>query len=252
MKREKILQLLLFIYIFSSFLSGCKVSNPNQILVPKRLETTITSENYTYNMTKAYHEAFTKGKKSFVLYFGSHRCQYCAEIEPLLLNYVQKTKIEIYYIDLYSQEYGDNREYYIETTNVMGAPNILIYKEGEMVHRERGASNLSTQLEVNKFFKEHVRTNNYYTTDRKDNIKPDFKKYVTFTYNFNNATHHELINTKFFPYFEKKGYVNYLVNEDTPLDTPTLSYGSSNKEISLPNDDTELETIISNYESYFS
>jgi len=75
---------------------------------------------------------------------------------------------------------------------------------------------------------------------------------VTFTYNFNNATHHELINTKFFPYFEKKGYVNYLVNEDTPLDTPTLSYGSSNKEISLPNDDTELETIISNYESYFS
>ncbi|HOA11021.1 MAG TPA: hypothetical protein PKO14_01170, partial [Bacilli bacterium] len=66
MKKEKILQLLLFIYIFSSFLSGCKVSNPNQILVPKRLETTITSENYTYNMTKAYHEAFTKGKKSFV------------------------------------------------------------------------------------------------------------------------------------------------------------------------------------------
>ena len=35
----------------------------------------------------------------------------------------------------------------------MGAPNILIYKEGEMVHRERGASNLSTQLEVNKFLK---------------------------------------------------------------------------------------------------
>ncbi len=203
-------------------------------------------------MTRAYHEAFTKGNKNFVLYFGSHRCQYCLELEPLLLNYIQKTKAELYYIDLYSQEYGNNRDYYIETTNVTGAPNILIYRDGKMIYRERGANNLKTQVDVNTFFKKHIRTANLFTTDNKETIKPTVNKYVTFSYNFNNATHHELINKYFFPYFENKSYVNYLYDSLNNLETPLLTYDDNKNGISLPNNPEELEVIVKAYKTYFA
>lgn len=232
-------------------LSSCNETNSAQILIPKRTETTFTSDTYKYNMTREYHEAFTKGKKSFVLYFGSNRCQYCAELEPLLVDYVQKTKIEIYFIDLYSEEYGNNQDYYIETTSIMSAPNILIYKEGEMVHRERGSQNLTTGVKVNKFFKEHIKTVNYYTVRAEGDIRTNAKKYVTFTYNFNNEEHQELINTRFYPYFTKKGYVNYVKDSETELDAPLLRFGASNEVISIPNNEAEIGEIITKYIDYF-
>ncbi|MGI6734818.1 MAG: thioredoxin family protein [Bacilli bacterium] len=252
MKKQKILQMLLIIGSALLFLSGCDTFKSNKIIVPLRTETTITSDNYMKNMTIDYHKAFTIGKKSFVLYFGSERCGHCRELEPLLLNYVSKVKIEIYYVDMWGQDYNENIGYYYEKTEVSVTPYFLIYKDGEIVFRNRGTSNLQTQIDVDKFFKQHVKTTSLFVIDNKEEMTPTADKYVTFSYNFNNIDHQTLINENFFPLFAKKGYTNYLFDSDVTLELPTLRYGNDDEVISISSDSTELKTIITEYKTYFS
>lgn len=252
MKNRKKLQMLLIGSALLTILSGCRPQSEDRILIPKVNSAEINEDSallpLTYEMTKAFME----GKRSFILYFGSPLCHFCNELKPLLIDYVSKTKTEIYCLDATSLTYEQNFDYFKSTFSLRGTPTITLIKNGEIIHQEVGSQNLKTGVAVSNFFRNHIFTSLY--THRIDlSIPlPKNEKSVLFTYDFNNSEHQKVINTYFYPHFHEQNINVSITNMITEPKTITLEYLDTSNVITLdPQNEEALKVVQSEFLEYF-
>lgn len=224
--------MLLSSLVFFSLLTSCKPNTLNKVLVPI-INTTINDDNYLREINREKLDVLVNSKKTFVLYFGSPDCRYCQELSPLLKDYILRTKIEVYYIDGSTENTIQNYPYLRDQYGLRGTPILTIFKNGEIKHQEVGNAKLKTAIALTNFFKEHIFTSAYFIVNETAII--GVEKSVSFYYDFENQSELLVINTYFFPHFNKKGFLTYII------DTPTTE-GSFRLKFAKNTDDTLLDT----------
>lgn len=250
MKLQKRLQKLLGSLGLLTILASCTPKSANAIYIPTLTRKEITTENYKIPVTRQVVDAFVAGEKSFLLYAGSDRCRYCVALQPLLETYIQSAKIELFYIDTLGDDYLDNAQYYFDTFNLAATPTIFVFKNGSVVHLEKGSTNLQTASNVRKFFETHTKRGAYYIDE--GNISKRPSKYVTFTYHFINPTEQKIITETFYPLFETKGYNVFLREKNDQYPSFNLTLGNNESSYPLDGSEEDLITAKTALIDYFS
>lgn len=252
MKTRKRLQMLLVGSALLTILAGCTPNIKDKMLVSTITNNTFNEENafspITYELTKTFLES----KKSFILYAGSPRCIHCINLMPLLLEYIENTKVEMYYLNSQTETYLHNYEYFLNTLDLKVTPTILFIKEGEVLHREVGSKNLKTSVAVNNFFNKYIYTKNYVHIKDAE-VPPKYpSKYVTITYDFLNVQAQTIVNKYFYPLFsDAKRHVYIVDNRDEP-ETLALTYGNEPLVTNLYNySEEEILDVQSAFINYF-
>lgn len=250
---------LLFIpLIFSVFLTSCtpndngsnNTSNDSNVLIPQITTSAINQENYALPMTKARFSAFKEGKRSFILLFSSKLCGHCRELEPLLINYVKEKKVEIYKIELTSEEYINNSGFYEKEIDFEGqTPTIFIFAKGEIVKRELGTGKLKTRKEVITFFDFYIRTSKYFVlqTEREE---ADDQKSIYFQFDFNSEFSQNLINNNFYPLFSNRNSV-YLIDESAKSEIE-ISFSDYDEVFTFNEENSDLTAALTFFNTNFS
>lgn len=248
MKLKKQKSLLFIPLIFSGILTSC-VPNNNQVLIPQVINDTISKENYTIAMTKERYLAFKEGKRSFVLLYSSELCHVCLELEPLLINYVKEKNVEIYKLEVTAEDYSSNKSFYDEEMGLRGTPTILIFANGEIVHRELGTGKLKTRKEVITFFNQHIKTLDYYAVNSDAELNEP-KSSIFFKYNFDIEISQALVNDNFYPLFSKKTTV-YLIDENTRTNLE-ISFSDYSEVFTFSSENSDLRTALDFFSTNFS
>lgn len=252
MKTGKKLQILLIGSALLATLAGCGPNNENKILIPTITNETFNEENAFIPLTYELTKSFLASKKSFILYAGSPRCSHCIELMPHLLEYIESSKIEIYYLNSQTATYQENYGYFLEELDLRATPTFLFIKEGKVIHREVGSGNLKTTVNVVNLFKKYVYTQNYvHINMNESSIKYPYK-YVTFNYNFLNVEAQEIVNTHFYPLFSEKNRNIYITNDSESENTLFIKYGKETTSTNLLNlSEEELSEARTTFINYF-
>jgi predicted bacteriocin transport accessory protein len=252
MKTGKRLQILLFGSALLSTLAGCGPNNENKILVPTIINESFSEENAFIPLTYELTKAFLESKKSFILYAGSPRCTHCINLMPSLLEYIESSKVEIYYLNSLTATYQENYGYFLEELDLKATPTFLFIKEGKVIHREVGTRNLKTTVNIVNLFKKYVYTNNYVHINLPETAINYPDKYVTFSYNFSSVEAQKIINTHFYPLFSEKNYNIYISDERENENSLLLTYGAETTSTNLINgSDEEISEARATFIDYF-
>ncbi len=252
MKYRKKLQMLLISGALMSIIVGCTPPQGEKLLIPVISGQEITTETALLPMSRDLSSAFMDGERTFVLYFGSPRCHYCINLEPLLADYVTKTKIELYYVNTIEADFNGNIGYYDETFAIRGTPTILFVKAGEIVHREVGSQNLKNELDVSKFFRDKIYTSNYVHYLQTPGDERISEKEVNFTFDFMNVEHQKIINTYFYPHFGEPNFNVSIINSLSEPKQFSMKYLDSGEVVTLSNlEESQYISIAEQLVTYF-
>lgn len=118
---KKKLKSLAIIFIFMIMIipiTGCNKKNEEQ------------TSQYLHKMSYTEYVNKIEAKESFVLEIMSKDCSACKAFKPKLVEFLNKYKVEMYYIDLddFSKEEYDSFEKLVKFT---GTPTTIFIKDGE-------------------------------------------------------------------------------------------------------------------------
>lgn len=230
-------------------LVSCSPKNEGTILIPVRTGEKINSENYLIPLTRPRFEALETGGRSFVLVAKSPTCKACRLLAPRLEYYINKTKTEVYELDLTSDDYRENQAFYLEKLALEGTPTIYIFKDGTISESLLGIRELTNNQAVIDFFGKRLKRDKLYLKSGTTKINPK-KRSATFTYNFNNAEYQALFQTQFYPLLSSNTTV-YLEDEITNNTDFTLSFTKYGISFDLANPTTDLNEVVTYFTTYF-
>ncbi len=236
--------------MFLPLLIGCAPQNSGTILVPLITTKNINAENYTIPLTKTRFETFVASARPFVLYVMSEQCLHCQKLEPRLINYVAKTKIELYKLDVQSDEYNEHRPFFNEALTLQGYPSLFIFANGNIAHHELGTTNLQTNKAVNDYFGTRLKRGTLQLIN--DTTTLPRKKFMKIAFDFNNLAAQTLLQTHFYPLINTNDYLTYLEDMGANSETMTLSFYKDTLTYNLLNLDVNISEVTSAVSTYFN
>lgn len=250
MKKRKRARMLLKVFMFLPLLVSCAPQNSGTILVPLITTKNINTENYTIPLTKMRFETFVDSARPFVLYVMSAQCLHCQKLEPRLINYVAKTKIELYKLDVLGEEYNENRTFFNEALALQGYPSFFIFKNGNIAHHELGTTNLQTNKAINDYFGTRLKRGTLHLFNGTTQLPR--KKFIKISFDFSNLGAQTLFQTHFYPLINTKDYLTYLEDMGANNETMILSFYNDPLTYDLLNLDVNIAEVISAVSTHFS
>lgn len=251
MKKRKVTSKLLQLATMLIVLTSCAPKNDGHIVIPLRSTKNISSENYTIAITKERLDAFIGGKRSFILYVMSPSCGACKKVGPRFAYYVDKTKVEMYELDISSTDFKTHGDYYTKTLNLRVTPTILLFENGQVVEKVEGANTFSNNDDVINYFGDRIKRTKLFIKDEDAKLSTR-KRAVIYTFNFDNQAAQLFFNETFYPLVNMNDYTTYLHNDSDADHNFLITFTTNETSFNLVEPFINSEEVVIYLKTYFT